>query len=113
YLVREGPATPQERWEENSGYSPSSLAANIAALGCAAEMARVRGDQHTSDYLWQYADFIASHLEGWCVTTEGTLVPGISKHYIRIVPVDIGNPRPFEDPNRATVLIKNRAPGQQ
>jgi len=113
YLVREGPATPQERWEENSGYSPSSLAANIAALGCAAEMARVRGDGHTSDYLWQYADFLESHLEGWCVTTEGTLVPGISKHYIRILPVDIGNPRPFEDPNRATVLIKNRAPGEQ
>ena len=27
YLVRRGPATPQERWEENSGYSPSTLAA--------------------------------------------------------------------------------------
>jgi glucoamylase len=113
YLVREGPATPQERWEENSGYSPSSLAANIAALGCAAEMARARGDQHTADYLWQYADFLESHLDRWCVTTESTLVPGISKHYIRILPVEIGNPRPFEDPNRATVLIKNRAPGEQ
>ena len=48
YLVREGPATPQERWEENSGYSPSSLAANIAALACAAEMARERGDDHVA-----------------------------------------------------------------
>lgn len=32
YLVRNGPATPQERWEETSGYSPSTLAFNIAAL---------------------------------------------------------------------------------
>ena len=34
--VDQGPATPQERWEENSGYSPSTLASNIAALMCAA-----------------------------------------------------------------------------
>src|SRR6202035_4110556 len=32
YLINHGPATPQERWEENSGYSPSTLAGNIAAL---------------------------------------------------------------------------------
>jgi GH15 family glucan-1,4-alpha-glucosidase len=32
YLVRHGPVTPQERWEEASGYSPSTLASNIAAL---------------------------------------------------------------------------------
>ncbi len=113
YLVRKGPATPQERWEENSGYSPSSLAATIAALGCAAEMARARGDRHTSDYLWQYADFLEAHLEPWCITTEGTLVPGLPKHYIRILPVEIGDPRPFEDPNRAIVALKNRGPGQQ
>ncbi|HII41121.1 MAG TPA: glucan 1,4-alpha-glucosidase, partial [Thermoplasmata archaeon] len=36
YLVRQGPATPQERWEENAGYSPSTLAAVIAGLTCAA-----------------------------------------------------------------------------
>jgi glucoamylase len=35
YLIRNGPVTPQERWEEASGYSPSTLASNIAALICA------------------------------------------------------------------------------
>jgi glucoamylase len=113
YLVREGPATPQERWEENSGYSPSSLAANIAALACAAEMARERGDDHVAQYLWEYADFLEAHLEPWCVTTNGTLMPEIPRHYIRILPVDIGNPEPLEDPNRTTVLIKNQPPGAQ
>src|SRR2546429_277033 len=44
YLVREGPVTPQERCEENSGYSPSTLAVNIAALMCAACFAADRGD---------------------------------------------------------------------
>ena len=48
YLIRNGPATPQERWEENSGYSPSTLAANIAALICAACFARERGDEATA-----------------------------------------------------------------
>ena len=36
YLLREGPATRQERWEEAGGYSPSTLAVMIAALICAA-----------------------------------------------------------------------------
>ena len=113
YLVRQGPATPQERWEENSGYSPSSLAANIAALACAAEMARERGDAHAARYMWEYADFLEANLERWTVTTESTLVPGISRHYIRILPVEIGDPTPLEDPNRAMVMIKNQAPGSQ
>ena len=45
YLVLHGPVTGQERWEENSGYSPSTLAAVIAALVCAAEFAGAREEQ--------------------------------------------------------------------
>ena len=45
YLIDHGPVTPQERWEENSGYSPSTLAAHIAALICAAAFARERGQR--------------------------------------------------------------------
>ena len=40
YLILQGPVTCQERWEENAGYSPSTLATVIAALVCAAELAR-------------------------------------------------------------------------
>ena len=101
FLVREGPATAQERWEENSGYSPSTLAANIAALSCAAQFADERGDAATAQFLHEYADFLESHLDRWTVTTQGTLVRGIPRHYIRILPVDIRNPEPLEDPNRA------------
>ena len=77
YLIQNGPATPQERWEENSGYSPSTLAAHIAALVCAAAFARERGQPATAQYLEEYADFLESHIEPWTVTTEGSLVPGI------------------------------------
>jgi glucoamylase len=111
FLIAEGPATGQERWEENSGYSPSTLAANIAALCCAAKMAQQRNDQATARFLQDYADFLESHLDGWTTTTQGTLVPGISRHYIRILPIDLGNPMAMEDPSRALIEIKNRPPG--
>src|SRR5436190_4485915 len=39
HLILHGPVTGQERWEENSGYSPSTIAVMIAALVCAAEFA--------------------------------------------------------------------------
>ncbi|HYF91463.1 MAG TPA: glycoside hydrolase family 15 protein [Symbiobacteriaceae bacterium] len=111
YLIRHGPATQQERWEEASGYSPSTLAVNIAALICAACLARDRGDSATAEFLEAYADFLEGHLEAWTVTTQGTLVPAIPRHYIRIMPVDVTNVCPDEDPNQGQLYIANRPPG--
>jgi glucoamylase len=113
YLIRHGPATQQERWEEASGYSPSTLAVSIAALICAACLARDRGDGATAAFLEAYADFLEGHLEAWTVTTEGSLVPGIARHYIRIMPVDVTNACPAEDPNQGLLYIANRPPGTQ
>jgi glucoamylase len=101
YLVVHGPATPQERWEENSGYSPSTLAGNIAALVCAAAFARERGDLGTASFLEDYADFLDSHVEAWTVTKAGTLVPGIARHYVRINPCDMSASAPDEDSTTA------------
>jgi glucoamylase len=113
FLVERGPATEQERWEECSGYSPSTLAATIAGLVCAAEIAGARGHHDTCRFLLDYADFLESHVERWTVTTAGTLVPGISRHYIRIAPEAVGNPRPDEDPDSGLLVLANRAPGQR
>jgi glucoamylase len=103
-LINGGPATPEERWEENSGYSPSTLAANIAALVCAADFAA--GDPATAQFLLDYADFLESHLEAWTVTTQGQLVPAIPKHYIRILPKS--GPTDPENPNDVWIQIHNR-----
>jgi len=111
YLVRHGPVTPQERWEEVSGYSPSTLASNIAALICASCFARERGDEPTAKYLEEYADFLECHVESWTVTTEGTLLPGVARHYLRILPERADNPNPDEDPNQGSIAIANRPPG--
>jgi glucoamylase len=107
YLILQGPVTGQERWEENAGYSPSTLAAVIAGLVCAAELARERGATGTSDFILNYADWLAVHLEEWTVTTSGELVAGVPRHYIRINPTDAQAPDPHPDPNTAVISIAN------
>jgi len=111
YLIRHGPVTPQERWEEASGYSPSTLASNIAALICAACFARERSDEATAKYLEEYADFLECHVESWTVTTEGTLLPGVTRHFMRILPARADDPNPDEDPNQGNITIANIQPG--
>lgn len=109
-LVREGPVTAQERWEEMAGYSPSTLAVHIAALICGADFFDDIGDQATATFIREYADFLEARIEQWTVTTEGTLVPGIARHYIRLNPADphLGTD---EDPNHGTIRLPNQAPG--
>ena len=113
YLAQSGPVTQQERWEECSGYSPSTLAAAIAALICAADFARSRGEETAARFIEDQADYIESHVESWTVTTEGTLVAGIPRHYIRILPVDVNDFSPLEDPNSGLLTLANRPPGER
>ena len=114
YLIREGPATAEERWEEAGGYSPSTLASNIAALICAAEMIEDRGDKHTADFVRTYADFLESHVEGWTVTNHGTLLPGVTRHYIRINPaISSQGAAGDEDPDTGVLTLANQKPGDR
>jgi glucoamylase len=107
YLIRQGPVTAQERWEENAGYSPSTLATVIASLVCAAEFAKQHGEAGAADFILVYADWLAAHLEEWTVTTTGELVEGFRRHYIRINPTDLEAPDPHADPNTTTLAIAN------
>jgi glucoamylase len=111
FLIDRGPATQQERWEELSGYSPSTLAANIAALVAASVFAHDRGDPATERFLLEYADFLEGHLERWTVTTSGNLDPEIPRHYLRIRPIRLDDPVPDEDPNTGSVTLPNLPPG--
>ena len=85
----------------------------LAALLCAAGFARQRGDEATARFLEDYADFLECHVEAWTVTTQGTLVPGINRHYIRINPVSVADCCPDEDPNTGTLVLSNRPPETQ
>ena len=107
YLIRQGPVTAQERWEENAGYSPSTLASIIAGLCCAAEFARERKEDATADFLFAYADWLSSRLEAWTVTGRGELVPGKPRHYVRITPAIPQQADGSEDPNTAVIQVAN------
>src|SRR3712207_9350572 len=48
FLVAEGPATEQERWENLGGWSPNTIAAEIAGLVTAADIARANGEDRKS-----------------------------------------------------------------
>ncbi len=107
YLILRGPVTSQDRWEENAGYSPSTLATVIAALVCAAEWATEYRETSAADFVFAYADWLASHLEEWMVTTQGELVEGFPRHYIRINPTDPNAPDPHPDPNTTMIQLAN------
>ena len=113
YLIRNGPVTQQERWEEASGYSPSTLASNIAALICASLLFRERGDTATAAFIEEYADYLESHVEDWTATTTGSLVEGTPSYYMRILPEQVGQEHPGEDKESRVLHIANHAPGEQ
>jgi glucoamylase len=107
HLILQGPVTTQDRWEENAGYSPSTIATVIAALACTAEWSKEFGRTDVADFVFAYADWLAAHVEDWTVTTQGKLVEGIPRHYIRITPADPNAPDPHADPNTAMIQIAN------
>jgi len=113
YLIRNGPVTQQERWEEASGYSPSTLASNIAALICASLLFRERGDTATATFIEEYADYLESHIEDWTKTTTGSLVEGAPAYYMRILPEQVGQEHPAEDKESRVLHIANHGPGEQ
>jgi glucoamylase len=112
FLIRNGPVTQQERWEEASGYSPSTLASNIAALICAANFFRAWGDEATAAFIEDHADYLEAHLEEWTVTNSGTLVPGVPRHFVRLLPELTGDPHPGENLDGRRLSIKNLPYGQ-
>ena len=106
-LIAQGPVTAQDRWEENAGYSPSTLAVVIAALVCTAEWAKEFGKTEVADFILAYADWLAAHVEEWTVTTKGELIEGLPRHYIRINPADPVAPDPHADPNKTIIQLAN------
>ncbi|MEU3627663.1 glucan 1,4-alpha-glucosidase [Amycolatopsis coloradensis] len=76
YKAGNGHASPysqQERWEEQDGYSPSTIAAVIAGLVCAADLAKANGAAADAKRYLGTADAFKAKLSRWTVTTNGPL----------------------------------------
>jgi glucan 1,4-alpha-glucosidase len=83
FLASHGPASGPERWEEQGGYSPSTIAAEIAGLVAAADLARANGDDASAAVWLGVADDWQRSVKGWTVTTTGPLSES-HRYFIRL-----------------------------
>ncbi len=81
-IVEKGPVSEQERWENQEGYSPATIAAEIAGLVCAADIARRNGDTKRAASYERKADSWAANVQRWTATTNGPYSP--SPYYLRL-----------------------------
>jgi glucoamylase len=75
YVASRGPAFGVERWEEQSGFSPSTVAAEIAGLIAAADIAELNGDTISANVWRGVADEFQRTIKGLTVTTNGPYAP--------------------------------------
>jgi glucoamylase len=95
FIVNHGPAYGVERWEEHPGYSPSTIAAEIAGLVAGAHLAQAAGDQARAALYLATADDYQRNVKRWTVTTTGPY--GSGRYFIRLSPT--GDPNAAETYN--------------
>jgi len=81
FLVANGPSDGVERWEEQTGYSPSTIAAEIAGLTAASAIAASHGDTARVRLYQATADDFQRNIKAWTVTTSG---PYAARYFIRL-----------------------------
>jgi glucoamylase len=102
FVAANGPWTGEERWEEMGGYSPSTIAAEIAGLVCAADLASKAGETNDAGRYLRTADAWRNNVANWTFTTNGFY--GDKKYYIRI--------DQNQDPNQNARLVFGNGAGE-
>jgi glucoamylase len=111
FIAINGPVTQQDRWEEDGGYSPFTMAAEISALLIAADMAESLGQSKAAEFMRHMADTWNFNIERrtYAVNTDLARQVGVEGYYVRITPPPTGDG--VASPLQGFVPIKNRAPG--
>ncbi|MGH6889620.1 MAG: glycoside hydrolase family 15 protein [Rhizomicrobium sp.] len=101
YVANNGPITAQDRWEENAGLSPYTLASVVVALIAAADF--LGGDD--ANYLLSLADCWNGRIEEWTYVEPGPLgaAHGLDGYYVRI------GPAPSQGGLKGCVDLRNRS----
>ena len=103
FLVAQGPAFGVERWEEQSGYSPSTIAAEIAGLTAASAIAGRHNDTTRARLYQASADDFRRHIKDWTLSTSGPYGP---RYFLRLskngdpnaaIAYNVGNGAPDAD----------------
>jgi len=109
FIAMNGPVTAQDRWEEDGGYSPFTLAVEIAALLAAADLAEQIAAPEAAAYLRETADIWNGLIERWIYAVDTPLAKevGVDGYYVRIAPPETAD---AASPLDGFVPIKNRPP---
>ncbi|WKX78681.1 glycoside hydrolase family 15 protein [Zobellia laminariae] len=106
FLLKNGPYTSQDRWEEEDGFSPFTMATEIAALLAGAELAEINDEKDFAIYCRETADSWNDTIEYRTYVTGTPLAKkhGVDGYYIRINPFsDI----PATELGDRTIKLKN------
>ena len=108
FVLRTGPVTGQDRWEEDGGYSTFTLAVTIAALVVAGDLADEAADPAMAALCRDTADAWCAAIEEWCYAPDSALAraAGVAGHYVRIAPARDGA---GTSDVHGTMQIRNRA----
>ena len=87
FVARSGPASPQDRWEEDAGLNAFTLAVCIAALVAGAELL----DEPARSFARTLADFWNASIEDWITARDTAFgrAHDVGQYYCRAVPLDI------------------------
>lgn len=108
FVVQHGPCSEQDRWEEDAGLSPFTVAVEVSALVIAADIADTIGESSIATYLrdtadaWNEAVDTATYAAG----TDLAARLGVDGYYVRIAPAEVAD---SASPLTGFVPIKNRA----
>jgi glucoamylase len=104
FIARNGPATEQDRWEEDAGVNAFTLGTCIAALVCGAPYL----DEPARGFALRLADYWNARIEDWTSVRDTRLARecGVAGYYVRIAPPPGSSGRPDLD---QILPIKNRA----
>ena len=106
FILRKGPATDQDRWEEKSGYSPATIAAQIAGLVCASAIASINNDRTSEKRYLEVADKWVHNVERWTATRGQQ---GDGYYYLRISQNDNPNAGTQIEINSSSRIVDERA----
>jgi glucoamylase len=112
FLLHQGPISEQDRWEENRGYTPYTLATMIAALLAAAEFAEERAEPSLARRCREAAAQWDDRIEHWLYVTDTPLARavGVEGYYVRLAPPETNSP---DDLRRLVVSLKNHHPPER
>jgi glucoamylase len=112
FLAINGPFTDQDRWEEEKGFTPFTVATSIAGMLVAADIAEINNDKQLATFCRETADNWNDNIENWLYATGTKLAKelGVDGYYIRTNPF-------YEIPaaklGDRTVNLRNLETGQE